>query len=170
MTHPEPTPESVERRGPRSLTADEAVEKALLHTFQLSDEDYRQFQTAFSESVFIRALEQDGWTVAATRQADRGDGLREAVKQAATALDQSTGDRYAIEARGILRAALRDTAPSGLDVETLDLAVMVLAGTGEIAYDYKRPVGREARRIAYRLSIEYARLRDEGASGTPAAE
>jgi hypothetical protein len=46
----------------------------------------------------------------------------------------------------------------GMDVNLLDMAVLVLAGTGEIEYDYKRPPGRESRRIAYRLSVEYAAL------------
>lgn len=55
MTTNEPTP----------LTAEEAVERALLHTFQLSDKDYRKMQRALSEVVFIRTLEQDGYTVAA---------------------------------------------------------------------------------------------------------
>lgn len=53
------------RAGLRNLTREEAVEKALLHTFQLSDKDYRKMQAALSEVAFIRALEQDGWTVEA---------------------------------------------------------------------------------------------------------
>jgi hypothetical protein len=49
------------------MNADEAIERALLYVFQLSDKDYRKFQTALSESAFVRALEQDGFTVAAIR-------------------------------------------------------------------------------------------------------
>ena len=55
----------VGRTEPR--TAEEAVEKALLFTFQLSNIDYRAMQRATSEVAFIRALEQDGYTV--TRKA-----------------------------------------------------------------------------------------------------
>lgn len=43
---------------------EEAVGAALLYTFQLSDKDYRKMQAALSEVAFIRALEQDGYTVA----------------------------------------------------------------------------------------------------------
>jgi hypothetical protein len=59
------------------MSPGEAVEKALLHTFQLSGKDYRKMQTAMSETAFIRALEQDGYTVA--RVSAPADGLREAL-------------------------------------------------------------------------------------------
>jgi hypothetical protein len=57
------------RETPEPLTPEEAVEKALLYTFQLSDKDYRKMQRASSETAFIRALEQDGYTIAALRAA-----------------------------------------------------------------------------------------------------
>jgi len=63
---------------PQALSAEEVVEKALLHTFQLSNKDYRKMQAALSEVAFIRALEQDGYTVAPLRAASResvGAGL-----------------------------------------------------------------------------------------------
>jgi hypothetical protein len=60
---------TVARETPEPLTPEEAVEKALLYTFQLSDKDYRKMQRAASETAFIRALEQTGYTVAALRAA-----------------------------------------------------------------------------------------------------
>ena len=67
------------------LTAEEAVEKALLFTFQLSSKDYRKMKTALSEAFFIRALEQDGYTVAAL-DAARTPALD--VERLARALDK----------------------------------------------------------------------------------
>jgi hypothetical protein len=49
---------------PRNLDRDEAIEKALLHTFQWSDKQYAKMRTALTEAAFVRALEQDGYTVA----------------------------------------------------------------------------------------------------------
>lgn len=54
----------------RPMTREEAVEKALLYVFQLSGKDYRKMRTALSEDSFIRALEQDGWTIARLRDPD----------------------------------------------------------------------------------------------------
>ena len=45
------------------MDREEAVERALLFTFQLSNKTYRKMQTAMSEVSFIRALEQDGYTI-----------------------------------------------------------------------------------------------------------
>ena len=47
----------------RTLTAEEAVEKALRYVFQLSNKDYRKMQAALTEVRFIQALEQDGYTI-----------------------------------------------------------------------------------------------------------
>jgi hypothetical protein len=62
-------------RGPAPLTPEEAVEKALLHTFQLSNRDYRKMQRAMSEVAFVRALEQDGYTVARSDERERSEEL-----------------------------------------------------------------------------------------------
>ena len=43
---------------------EDAIERALLYVFQLSDKDFRKMQTAMSGEAFVRALEQDGYTVA----------------------------------------------------------------------------------------------------------
>ena len=45
-------------------TRDEAIDAALLYVFQLSGRDYDKMRTALSSVAFVRALEQDGWTVA----------------------------------------------------------------------------------------------------------
>ena len=64
-------------RPPEALTREEAVEKALLCVFQLSGKDYRKMQTALSGAAFIRALEQDGYTVAAHPVPDSGPTVQD---------------------------------------------------------------------------------------------
>lgn len=42
---------------------DEAIDRALLYTFQLSNKDYTKMRNNRSSESFVRALEQDGYTV-----------------------------------------------------------------------------------------------------------
>lgn len=44
---------------------EDAIDKALLYVFQLSGKDYREMRAAGSAVALIRALGQDGFTVAA---------------------------------------------------------------------------------------------------------
>jgi len=73
----------------RRLDREEAIDRALLYVFQLSGKDYEKMRTAFSSVSVIRALEQDGWTIAPTAPApldaltlceERERDLREALR------------------------------------------------------------------------------------------
>jgi hypothetical protein len=150
-THPEPTPESVEHA---------------LH-----------FDPDCEECVYLARPER----IAATPQADRGDGLREAatalsdflfdgigwIERGPSGMSVADAERLA-DLGDALRAALRDTAPSGLDVpaEVVEMALAEFDGA-EIICD-SGPVGSGP--FSDALERAFARLRDEGTSGTPAAE
>lgn len=56
----------------RPTNPEEAVEAALLYVLQLPDEDYRRLMTEMTPAAFIRALEQDGYTVIHESQVDGG--------------------------------------------------------------------------------------------------
>jgi len=47
----------------RGLERNEAIDRALLYTFQLSNKNYAKMRAALSSEAFVLALEQDGWTV-----------------------------------------------------------------------------------------------------------
>lgn len=65
------------------LKPEDAVGKALLYVFQLSNKDYRKMQRATSETAFIRALEQDGYTVIPTATLDAARAENERLTDAA---------------------------------------------------------------------------------------
>lgn len=91
--------------GLRQLTREEAVEKALLFTFQLSGKDYRKMQAALSEVAFIRALEQDSYTVAAL---DTGVDL-EVERLARALIDSNFIQRYDEYSRAAHPDTMRDS-------------------------------------------------------------
>lgn len=104
-------------RPAQPLSPGEAVEKALLFTFQLSNKDYRTMQTALSEASFIRALEQDGYTVSrldAERAARHPQPLSADLRDAGLAFLEHVrygGDcsGHCAEAMTFKEALLRDT-------------------------------------------------------------
>jgi acyl CoA:acetate/3-ketoacid CoA transferase len=92
---------AVTDRGPAPLTPEEAVEKALLHTFQLTNKDYRKMQAAMSEVAFIRAIEQDGYTVVPSAERARSGRLEAIAAAAKAALDAHAADiRREVELTG----------------------------------------------------------------------
>jgi hypothetical protein len=110
--------------------------------FQLSDKDYRKMQTAMSEAAFIRALEQDGFTVSVLPAEPPASGDVDAAR-AAIVGQFGVGQFGRVERLlDTFEAAIR---AEGLDVERLDDALRFVYG--DIGDDDAEYVRREYARL-----------------------